>query len=286
MTNAPADLLGFRQSVMALTGLTDPVEVGIVGNDAHGVGYHVGVQTIKNRGNYPDGDYSTRQLRDRVGGDAASAMDIGDNWPKGGRAAWLRFGNLVYQQLRANDPALSAIRAINFSPDGSAKKRYDTFNRSQGLINSTDTVDIHTHLEFWRNTDGNRAATFNRLTQIMSSAIHNTPLSSVEGVDMTPGESQALMQTAQRVEAILKNMDSRTQTGTAGVFATEPNGLKIALANMSSASVNVQALADALAPLLPDNVSAADLVIAMQDPAVQAQWKDIVVQGAQEAEDS
>jgi hypothetical protein len=180
MTNAPADLLAFRQTVMNTTGLTNPVEVGIVGDDAHGVGYHIGIQTIKNRGNYPSDDYSTRQTRDRVGGDDASAMDIGDDWPRGGRPAWIRFGNLVYAQLLGGDAALSPIRAINFSPDGSAKKRYDTLHRADGLINSADTVNIHTHLEFWRDTNGHRAACFARLKTIMEAAIANSSIAAAE----------------------------------------------------------------------------------------------------------
>lgn len=163
MTTSPNDLLAFRSQVMSETGLTDPVEVGIVGDDAHGVGYHLGVQSIKNRGNYPTSDYSTRQSRDRVSADFASAMDIGDNWPRGGRAAWIRFNNNVSWELIHNPGALPALRAMNFTPDGSAKKRYDTFNPSQGIINSDDTVDIHTHVEFWRNTIDARSVTLTRL---------------------------------------------------------------------------------------------------------------------------
>jgi hypothetical protein len=172
VTSAPADLLSFRSAVMRTTGFTNPVEVGIAPDEHHVKGYHVGVSAIRAAGNF-DNDYSTRQVRDRsVGGNEASAMDIGDDWPHGGRSAWIRFNNLLVAALKVADPALVAVRAINFSPDGTAKKRFDTANRSQGVISSTDTVNIHTHVEWWRNTINARQASFARILQLMDAAIN------------------------------------------------------------------------------------------------------------------
>jgi hypothetical protein len=178
MTDAPTDLHGFVDQIRAVCGFTDPNEVGMLPNQAHlsSGGYHCGVQNIRDIGRY-DKDYSTRQGRDRIGGNTASAVDIGDNWPHGGRAAWLRFNNTLVAQLRAGDPALSALRGVNFSPDGTARKRYDSNNPGQGVINSTDTVTIHTHLEFWRNTAGTagRAQTLARVVQLAQAAIGGAP---------------------------------------------------------------------------------------------------------------
>jgi hypothetical protein len=193
-TIAPGDIVAHRERVAVLTGLTiTSGALGIKPDQSHksGGGYHCGVQDIRDLGTYPDGDYSTRQPRDRVGGNVASAEDIGDDWPRGGRAAWLRFNNLLVAQLRSGDPALSTLRAVNFSPDGVSQRRYDTLHPEQGIISSTDSVTIHTHLEFWRNTAGTmaRTVTLTRVEQIIAAAITNTPL----GDDMlTPDEHNLL----------------------------------------------------------------------------------------------
>lgn len=187
MTNPPADIGAFRTgTVIPLTGLQGN-DVGIAPDEAHlaGGGYHVGCQDIQRIGKW-NTDYSTRQDRDRLAGtNVASALDIGDDWPRGGRPAWLRFNNLLVALLRGGDPALAALRAVNFSPDGTSRKRYDSFNPSQGVINSTDSVTIHTHVEFWRNTAGTpaRARALARIGQVIDAAIRNVPVPS-EGDDM------------------------------------------------------------------------------------------------------
>src|SRR5215213_56372 len=103
MTSSPADLDTFRTStVIPLTGLSGN-NVGIAPDASHlaGGGYHVGCEDIQAISRW-NTDYSTRQTRDRLDGtNLASAMDIGDDWPRGGRAAWLRFNNLLVAQLRA-----------------------------------------------------------------------------------------------------------------------------------------------------------------------------------------
>jgi hypothetical protein len=152
MTNAPADLLDLRHGIMLMTGVTDPVEIGIVGNDQHDNGYHLGVQTIKNRGNYPTIDYSTRQLRDRVGGDTASAMDVTLDWRNGGRSAAIAWSNTLAAHVKAG--RIPEIRAINWMNTAGNKRRYDSFTGVEG--STTDTVDVHTHIEWWRNTEGHR----------------------------------------------------------------------------------------------------------------------------------
>src|SRR5256885_6943450 len=102
MTNAPADLLGFRRRAQAVTGLSDPAEVGIVGDGAHARtgGYHEGRDVLAAIGRYHPGappgdrgeDYSARLARDRARlTDDASALDVAAAWPHGGPAASLRF---------------------------------------------------------------------------------------------------------------------------------------------------------------------------------------------------
>lgn len=175
-TTLPNDLDLARDRIIGVTGLAEG-DVGALPNASHkaGGGYHCGVQDIINIGKYPTNDYSTRQVRDRVGGNACAAIDVGDNWPRGGRAAWLRFNNWLVEMMVLGDPALAALRGVNFSPDGTACKRYDQNNRAQGIINSTDTVYMHTHLEWWRNTAGTQARvnSVDRIVLIMQAAVLN-----------------------------------------------------------------------------------------------------------------
>jgi hypothetical protein len=181
MSSAPADLLELRRIVMAETGLTDPVSVGIVGDGAHQRtgGYHEGKDVLTMIGRYHPGaaagstgeDYSCRLSRDRAGlTNSSSGMDIGYRWPKGGNAAWLRFNNLLVDQLLKSDSALAPIRGVNYSPDGKAKVRRD---RQNGFTaqSTTDTVDVHTHIEFYRDTEGRREACIARLGQLMHAAV-------------------------------------------------------------------------------------------------------------------
>jgi hypothetical protein len=183
MTNTPADLLDLRHQLSAVTGLTNPADLGIVGDGAHARtgGYHEGRDVLVALGRYHappashvgslDEDYSVRLLRDRLGlTDDASAMDIGDDWPHGGRDAWLRFNNALVGALAAGDPALSAVRAVNYSPDGVNRYRVDRQNgwRHQS---TTDSVTMHTHVEFFRDTAGRRSATIARLVQLAQLAI-------------------------------------------------------------------------------------------------------------------
>lgn len=187
MTVAPPDLLIFRQRMGQVTGLTDPADIGIVGDGRHQRtgGYHEGEDVLVDIGRYTppptahigstSQDYSARLARDRAGlTDYASGVDVGDDWPNGGRAAWLRFGNLLAAELRIN-PVLAPLRAINYSPDGRVKKRID---REHGwlMVDSTDTVTTHLHAEWYRDTVGRRSAALDRVVDIARTAINpNTP---------------------------------------------------------------------------------------------------------------
>lgn len=166
-----------RRNVLTITGLGGG-DVGQLPDASHkaGGGYHCGVQDIINLGKYPTGDYSTRQTRDRVGGNTCMAEDVGDDWPHGGRPAWLRFNNALVAAMIAKDPALVALREVNFSPDGTACRRYDALHPEQGIIASTDTVYMHTHLGWWRNMAGTAALaqSLRRIEQLMQAAVTGT----------------------------------------------------------------------------------------------------------------
>lgn len=181
MTSAPADLSAWRSVALGLTGLPADA-IGIVGDGAHQQtgGYHEGEDVLTAIGRYhgpatahvgsATEDYSVRILRDRLGlNNHASGIDLGANWPKGGRAAWLRYNNLLVARLRANDPDFAAIRAINYSPDGVSKKRIDRQNNWR-VEDSSDSVDTHTHHEYYRDTEGKRATCLDAQTLLIRQA--------------------------------------------------------------------------------------------------------------------
>lgn len=193
MTIENAQYHTFAVNMRAITGL-GVVQAGSLPDQAHlsSGGYHVGVEDIQRVGRW-DTDYSTRQPRDRLDGtNDSSAFDIGDNWPRGGRAAWLRWNNMLLSGLINRDPALTAVRAINVSRDGVERKRYDTLHREDGLINSTDGVTFHTHGETWRDQRGRAALdrAFRRIEQMADAAVRNIPLPPEGSLIMALSEQQ------------------------------------------------------------------------------------------------
>jgi hypothetical protein len=276
MTNPPSDLLAFRQQVMATTGLGSAADVGIVGDGAHARtgGYHEGVDVLASIGRYHSPvwahagssgeDYSCRLARDRTGLTmSASAMDIGASWPHGGRAAWLAFNNALANALRAGDPLLSAVRAINYSPDGSTRWRIDRENGWR-TESTSDSVDIHTHVEFYRDTEGRRTAALGRLTALMARATGST-------VPLTEDDMDANQNT--KLDALVNAQDTMTLDTGGGVMKAFPvpltalvKGLKATPATVDPAAVAGQlaasqpfltALATAVATQLKGQIDAA-----------------------------
>lgn len=197
MAVADPDLDRFRHDLAALIGV--PVsEVGMLPDEDHlqGGGYHCGRADLRKIGKFhlpvlayvgsSGEDYSVRQLRDRNAvDDHSAAVDVPDGWGHGGNAAWIRANNMVLSLMQAGDPELAALRAMNFTPDGKVKRRYDTNSRGAGVIASTDTVLWHTHWEFWRDTLGTAVLrrTLARLLVIVKAAIEGWLLPSEEGDD-------------------------------------------------------------------------------------------------------
>ena len=165
MSVAPKDLLAVRKAVMSLTGVTDFAAVGIVGDSRHKSGYHLGRDRLKQLG-IVNTDFSVDNFsRDKSGlTKSASALDITLTWAKshGGRKAAIKFSNLIVAELRAKTPGTEVLRAINYSIDGSKDQKLRV-DRRVGLTKSkpsTDTVDTHTHFEFFRDTEGTRDGAF------------------------------------------------------------------------------------------------------------------------------
>src|SRR4051812_21679588 len=189
MAVADPDLDRFRHDLAAIIGV--PVsDVGMLPDEEHleGGGYHCGRRDLLSIGKLHlpavahvgsgTEDYSVRQLRDRNAvDDRASAVDEPDGWGNGGNAAWIRSNNMILAGMQQADPALAALRGMNFTPDGKVKRRFDTNSRSAGVIASTDTVLWHTHWEFWRDTLGTPVLrrTLARLLTITRAAIGGQP---------------------------------------------------------------------------------------------------------------
>ncbi len=162
MTYAPADLKTIRSWLIATLNVNpaptaadlEPDEVGIVGDPAHmaGGGYHLGNDDLARIGRL-NTDYSKREsARDRPGTNAASALDIGQFTTRGHTLASLSVA--VVDACRRGDPRCRDVREVIYSPDGRTVKRYDRL----GLRTTGDSSHLfHTHLTFFRDSEGHRA---------------------------------------------------------------------------------------------------------------------------------
>jgi hypothetical protein len=279
VTNAPADLLGARARIQSRTGLINPADVGIVGDGAHARtgGYHEGKDVLVSIGRYHPGisnvsaeDYSARLARDRNGlTNSASAMDIGDDWPKGGRAAWLRFNNLLVHALQAGDPALAAVRAINFSRDGVERKRIDREHGFGEIDDSTDSVTIHTHIEWYRDTEGRRQAGLDRLDALIAAAIANQPPPKGDN-DMAFFDDPNAEKLAWRVDALFAGSDAvrggpeKGQPMQAMKVLHDVHTVLDTLTGPAPATVDLDALAAKVAALVPHPPTAAEVADELQ----------------------
>lgn len=164
MTNNPSDLVAVRTAIMPMIGVTNAAEIGIMGDGAHERtgGYHEGKDVLAAIGALTS-DYSVADYaRDKLGLTlSASAIDITLAWgaAQGGRAAAIRFTNLMVADFRAGAQGTQCIRAMNFSPDGTKKQRIDRHN-GYVITSSSDNVTIHTHVELFRDTEGTRTSAF------------------------------------------------------------------------------------------------------------------------------
>lgn len=227
MTTAPTDLVAFRHVVKAKTGIQLDASIGIVGDGAHQRtgGYHEGRDVLimigKYHPSYPAGDsredFSARLARDRAGLTLdASAMDIGCEWRAGGRSAWLRFNRLLVAQLRAGDPALGPIAEVNYTPDGARKVR---IQRKNGWAEeaTSDTVDVHTHIGWHRDTAGRRQACLDRLAEFIDAAIANRTPPVLEGASMAG--SGITMSWGETLDAYLHRIEQLWVPATAAATA-------------------------------------------------------------------
>lgn len=264
MTYAPADLLAVRRFLLSSTGLSGNA-VGIVGDDAHaGGGYHIGNDGLAAAGRLT-ADYSKRESsRDRPGSNAASALDVGQWTGTVGAAkiSWLAFNRALADACRRGDPRTRDVREVIYTLDGRAVSRFDRL----GIRSSGDNSHLtHTHISFFRDSEGRRAQPDNILGLFQEL---------IEGNGMTPTQDAEAHNTHDRVYALL-TMEPY------GAAPSVPIG--DAIKAIAAGVVAIETRLDALAIGGVDQATlTAAVVAAMQDPAVQA----AMVAAANQAEDS
>ena len=140
------------------------VNLGVVGNDKHCGGYHLGRDRIfgacacKPKGKCVSGqhddDYSVKEQRDRNGlSDAASALDLGQL--AGSFLNLQKFSVWLVEQCQAKEPGTADIREVIYSPNGKKVQRYSGID---GLIhtgkgNGDKSHKKHTHISFFRDSE-------------------------------------------------------------------------------------------------------------------------------------
>lgn len=171
MTYAPDDLLAIRRYVLTKTGLPGDA-VGIAGDPDHVStgGYHEGNDDLSRVGRL-NSDYSKRESsRDRPGTNGASALDIGD-FSRGGIT--LRSMTLAFvSACQRGDRRTADVREVIYTPDGKTVHRFDRL----GIRSTGDSSHLwHTHISFFRDSEGRRARPDNVLGLLVEI---------FEGVDM------------------------------------------------------------------------------------------------------
>lgn len=238
-TTRPADLDWWKAAARAETGLS-AVEVGDLPDPSHksSGGRHCGVQDIKDIGRYippatgKTTDYSVKQQRDRVGGNDTSASDIGSKWPRGGLTAGRRFGYNVAWELQHAPAELPALAEINWLNEQGEKKRYYVIDGR--VIDSTDSVDIHTHLGFWRDTAGTeaRAKTLLRLRAHLIAARDNTSVTAA--LAQLTGDDVAFDQLIDDMEWRIDALNSMSATIQGGRYKNDPVPIVVALKKLQT----------------------------------------------------
>jgi hypothetical protein len=151
VSSNPATLQGLGAYWTAQGG----VNLGVVGNVAHTVGYHLGKDRIYD-GAGPglgDNDYSVKHARDRAGlTNAASAIDLGKL--DGSLAQLYAFSRWLVARCMADAVTRLDIREIIYSPDGVRVQRWSGIDNAihTGAGNGDMSHIGHTHISYFRDS--------------------------------------------------------------------------------------------------------------------------------------
>lgn len=158
MTFAPPTLLALAAYWTSNGG----VNLGIIGNQKHCAGYHLGRDRIfGNCACRPDGtcepglganDYSVQSSRDKAT-DAASAIDLGKL--NGSFQELYAFSRWLVKQCQAKAPGAKDVREIIYSPDGVKVQRYSGIDGQihTGPGNGDGSHTTHTHISYFRDSE-------------------------------------------------------------------------------------------------------------------------------------
>lgn len=203
MTYAPDDLQVVRRYVLSKTNL-DANSVGIAGDKGHASdgGYHEGNDDLASVGKLSS-DYSKRESpRDRPGSNAASALDIG-NFDHNGRN--LRaLSQFIVNKCKGGDTRCKDIREVIYTPNGVNVSRWDRL----GIRATGDSSHLyHTHLSFFRDSEGRRALPNNilgLLTEYFEGVSTMTTLDGVQGEQLN--NLERLRQVMQSGDPVIKQV--------------------------------------------------------------------------------
>lgn len=227
MTHAPADLLAVRQYLLTTTGLSGDA-VGIVGDPAHAStgGYHEGNDDLARVGRL-NTDYSKREsARDRPGSNAASALDIGSF--SSGATSLRELSRGLVSACMAGDPRTRDIREVICTVDGRTVLRWDRL----GIRSSGDSSHLfHTHISFFRDSEGRRAGADNVLGLLAEL---------IEGVDV--GRADEILADTIQLDNAVYSLFMRLVTGTDPYWSKIMGGR--AYSDPVLARANLRALAD------------------------------------------
>jgi hypothetical protein len=161
VTFAPASIVALQTFWQGQGG----VALGIVGNQKHCAGYHLGRDRIYGEcACRPDGtcepgqkgnDYSVQLPRDRSGlSNAASAIDLGRL--NGSLGELQDFSRWLVRACMADREAYRDIREVIYSPDGVTVQRYSGVDNEihYGAGNGDGSHTTHTHISFYRDSVG------------------------------------------------------------------------------------------------------------------------------------
>ena len=130
------------------------VNLGVVGDVNHRVGYHLGRDRIYGHFGQGDDDYSVKHPRDRKGlTDGASAIDLGklDGTYEGlqGFSRWL------VKMCMMSATGSRDVREIIYSPDGVRVQRYSGIDGQihTGEGNGDASHTKHTHISYFRDAE-------------------------------------------------------------------------------------------------------------------------------------
>lgn len=240
MTGAPGDLLAVRQYLLQRTGLAADA-VGIAGDPAHASsgGYHEGNDDLARVGRLTS-DYSKRESsRDQPGTNSASALDIGD-FTRG--AVTLRSVTLaLVAACKCGDPRTRDLREIIYTPDGVNVQRWDRL----GIRSTGDSSHLyHTHLSFFRDSEGRRAQPDNILGLLVEFIEGKATAMALDGIDRAQlGNTSAYLQAllGQAVDAVgLSNNAGRTDLTTPNLLGAAIKRIDTGVATLATAAAAEQ----------------------------------------------